>query len=448
MANESTPFPGSATARFQFHLALLNVFLPLMWPVMAALALFQKEAAPEGPLQRKWKRYLLALLAVDLLVFACYGWMILHPDRVDAQPRETDRPRIGVAWDPDPARTEPRIRTVLPGSPAERAGFREGDLIERIDGAPVADKTAATEILRGGEAGRLRTVTVLRDGISAEIAVAAELPRREERRLFEPRPAEKTVDWKEVAIGFLPALAVSGIAALVSLRKRRTPVVVWRGFLVASLGSFAVAIATALSFRALQGGSSTGGMLVMLFAQMAALLGLTKLATVWCGRDVPAPPDPPPPLPPLRATLLGIYYLVTGVARIRILVWTADQILFGGSASSRNQGLEVLATSPLGVWGTILFVVAVVFLGPVAEESLFRGFLVPRLAAMWGSMPSMVVSSMIFALFHPYHGLIMPIVFFYGVVFAWARLRTGGIAVPFLLHMAVNGLVSVVMLSR
>jgi membrane protease YdiL (CAAX protease family) len=136
------------------------------------------------------------------------------------------------------------------------------------------------------------------------------------------------------------------------------------------------------------------------------------------------------------------------VARISIVLWTLDQLLLKGTTAARTQSLEVLATSGLGTVGTVLFLFVVVVLGPFAEEKLFRGFLVPRLAAMWGTLPSMLVSSVLFALFHPHYGLFMPIVFLYGFVFSWARLRTGTIAVPFILHLSVNGLVSLVMLLR
>src|SRR6188474_2447942 len=185
MANESTPPADPVPARLQFHLALLNVFFPLMWPIVAGLALFSKQAGPERPQQRTWKRRLCLLMVVDVLVLACYGWIAAHSERLERPPRESDRPRIGVAWDPDPARTEPRIRTVLAGSPAEKAGFRTGDLVERIDGEPVADKTEATEWIRSGEAGVIRTITVRRDGTVLDLPVAAELPQSEERRLFE-----------------------------------------------------------------------------------------------------------------------------------------------------------------------------------------------------------------------------------------------------------------------
>jgi membrane protease YdiL (CAAX protease family) len=448
MENETTSSNPAASARLQFHLALLTVFLPLMWPVVAGLALISRKPGPPSPEQRTWKRRLWALMAVDVLVLACFGWIAAHQERFERPSREPDRPRIGVAWDPDPARTEPRIRTVLPGSPAEKAGFQVGDLVEKIDGTPVADKTDATEKIRSGEAGVIRTIRVRRDDAVLDLAVAAELPPREQRRLFEPQPSTPPMDWRAASLSFVPPLAVVALAALVSRFRHRVAVVTWRGFLLAILGSFAAALAAALLFRSLQGGASRGAVLIGLFFQMATLLGLTRVATAWCGRDVPRPPDPLPPLAPVRATLLGALYLVTFMLRTMTLIWTLDQIFFNGTNTSQTPGLEVLATSSLGVWGTLLFLFVVVILGPLAEESLFRGFLVPRLAAMWGTTSSMVVSSLIFTLFHPYPGLVLPIVFVYGLVFAWARLRTGGILVPFILHMAVNGLVSAVILSR
>ena len=152
-------------------------------------------------------------------------------------------------------------------------------------------------------------------------------------------------------------------------------------------------------------------------------------------------------LTPLRAGLQSIFYLITGWLRLMILLWTLDQIAFGGRALD-PQTLELLAGAQLGVPGTILFVFVVVFLGPFAEEWLFRGFMVPRIAARWGNGWALVVTSALFTLLHPHYGIYMPVIFLYGWVFGWARLRSGGLAVPVLLHMTVNGLSSVLMLWR
>jgi len=42
----------------------------------------------------------------------------------------------------------------------------------------------------------------------------------------------------------------------------------------------------------------------------------------------------------------------------------------------------------------------------------------------------------------------MPMVFFYGFVFGWARLRSGSILPSYALHLSVNGFVSAMMLAR
>src|SRR5205823_3105863 len=105
------------------------------------------------------------------------------------------------------------------------------------------------------------------------------------------------------------------------------------------------------------------------------------------------------------------------------------------------QVLEQLASQHLGVLGTCLFVFDVVLMGPLAEESLFRGFLLPRLAAQFGNGAALVVSSLLFMLIHPHYGPFMPMIFFYGYVFGWARLRSGSILPSYLLHLSVNGFV-------
>ena len=125
----------------------------------------------------------------------------------------------------------------------------------------------------------------------------------------------------------------------------------------------------------------------------------------------------------------------------------ADLLLFEARGMG-DRTLERLAASQLGVLGTALFVADVVLLGPFAEETLFRGYLLPRLAAQWGETPALVMSSLIFALFHPHYGPYMGLVFFYGWIFGWARLRSGGLSASVGLHMALNGFVTAVMFGR
>lgn len=102
--------------------------------------------------------------------------------------RQTDaadprRPALGVAVQPVPfPRLEElrlpygvKVRTLIPGGPAEEAGVRPGDLITALDGAPVYSPARLEWLMRKREAGK---------------PVALELVRGEEQTTLqvEPRP--------------------------------------------------------------------------------------------------------------------------------------------------------------------------------------------------------------------------------------------------------------------
>jgi putative serine protease PepD len=68
-----------------------------------------------------------------------------------------------------------RLSGVVPGSPAEKAGLREGDIITRVGAAPVPDLKAFSDVLKGLKPGDRITIVFTRDGKeqSAEAEVAA-----------------------------------------------------------------------------------------------------------------------------------------------------------------------------------------------------------------------------------------------------------------------------------
>lgn len=72
-------------------------------------------------------------------------------------------------------REEGRVlaRSVLPGSPAGKAGLREGDEVTAVDGRPVGDWTvrALEELFERGENGRKVPIAALRDGAPLALVV-------------------------------------------------------------------------------------------------------------------------------------------------------------------------------------------------------------------------------------------------------------------------------------
>jgi regulator of sigma E protease len=69
------------------------------------------------------------------------------------------------------SRPAPVVQQVMPGSPAERAGLREGDLLTAVDGTAVADGIAFIDIIRAS-AGKTVQVKLQRAGQPLELSVA------------------------------------------------------------------------------------------------------------------------------------------------------------------------------------------------------------------------------------------------------------------------------------
>ncbi len=76
---------------------------------------------------------------------------------------KADYPVIGIEFDPDYAGDGIRAKSVQSGSPAERAGIKEGDIVTAIDGEPIKDQKSFVVALRSKAVGQ--TITLgLRDG--------------------------------------------------------------------------------------------------------------------------------------------------------------------------------------------------------------------------------------------------------------------------------------------
>ena len=129
--------------------------------------------------------------------------------------------------------------------------------------------------------------------------------------------------------------------------------------------------------------------------------------------------------------LIGVMWLlILNVLINAVTVWLdREPMLF----------MDGLAQSAQPLW---LLVIAMVIFAPVYEEVMFRGFLWTGLASsrlgVWGAS---LISSLVFALIHLQYGVVEWMgVFCLAVVFSYARLLSGSLLLPMLLHMLNNGL--------
>ena len=143
-----------------------------------------------------------------------------------------------------------------------------------------------------------------------------------------------------------------------------------------------------------------------------------------------------------RTLGMGLLYLLAGTPRVGCLILGYSAIFLDGGQPQAVGVLEVFTAFDLDLLSSVLLVAAIVFVGPLAEEVVFRGLLLPLLARVTSNVPAVLLSSGAFALAHVGYGSLMIQVFMIGLVLGWARLRTGGLLAPFLLHAAVNAVAS------
>jgi uncharacterized protein len=130
---------------------------------------------------------------------------------------------------------------------------------------------------------------------------------------------------------------------------------------------------------------------------------------------------------PGRWSVLGLVSGVAGVAGSLGLVW-----LFGS--------LDGKPSAPVA--GMLVLGIAMTMLAVLAEETLFRGWLLPALAERSGEWPAVLLSAVAFSLFHLVGGAAQPMSFVNlmlgGLWFALLALRSGGILAPLAAHFGWN----------
>ena len=111
------------------------------------------------------------------------------------------------------------------------------------------------------------------------------------------------------------------------------------------------------------------------------------------------------------------------------LTAVTDHVVHGLAQAGRQTELEELRRQVIG-----------------ERAILIRGVLLKWLRAWMTDGSAIVLSALLFALWHPHYGPMMSIMFSHGLVLAWARIKSGGLLVPILLHVLINGVASLVAL--
>jgi membrane protease YdiL (CAAX protease family) len=97
----------------------------------------------------------------------------------------------------------------------------------------------------------------------------------------------------------------------------------------------------------------------------------------------------------------------------------------------RNQVTPPMPIAELLVLGFVL--------GPVLEESLFRGCILPVLAQTTGTIAAIIITAVMFALFHGPTDLVHWVMFTgTGIAYGWMRVASGSTTAPALMHANYN----------
>jgi membrane protease YdiL (CAAX protease family) len=97
--------------------------------------------------------------------------------------------------------------------------------------------------------------------------------------------------------------------------------------------------------------------------------------------------------------------------------------------------------------GALLLMSMAVLVAPLVEETVFRGYLYPLFAKSLGVFPGIVITGALFGLMHGSQlgwtwGLVL-LLTFVGMIFTFARARTGTVLASFLMHLGYNSMIAV-----
>lgn len=169
---------------------------------------------------------------------------------------------------------------------------------------------------------------------------------------------------------------------------------------------------------------------------LESLLGLWVVARVTARRLSWAELGfvPPRRWAPLWIAWGGSYAILIGYT---VALKALELVGIDASRFTRGNALPLDASDG----GAVLLIlgVAVVALAPLCEELFFRALLFRGLRGYWRLGPALLVSGLLFGLFHLNVSVVLPFTLI-GVLFAWSTEASGSIYTSIAAHGAVNGL--------
>ncbi len=453
--------PTTARTRGLFLTALIGGAFPCVGPLIGpplALLAGTGELPPEAA---RWRARLRLLAVLDLLVLAALGalWPTLTRE---AQARKQGQGSggalsLGVQLDPAEVPGGVRLAGVLPGSPAQDGGLAQGDLVLSVDGRPVANAQALRTEVQQSDGGTLE-LAISRAGEqrTARIRpVPAQALAGPRRALFEPTPGPALDGGSNQRLAVAFAAAAFLALWLFGRRKGATALPLWLlGVLVAASLS---AVGAARALEALLGGSSAGSVLLAqtVMAATLALLGwvlLRKRPSTSLGVTGEGEPERPSTSlgvngggasqragrEPWSSYAISVGLLAAFTVRVAMLVTFVARVVFQRSDDAGHPLVELAGRTHLGALGWGLLALSACVLAPLGEELLFRGLLLPWLRGWLPATASLVLSAAVFAALHPFYGPYVGWIFFLGLVLGYARVRSGGVTAPVLVHATIN----------
>ena len=434
-------------AKLHFHIALGAFICPLVAvPLVWTLALVNRlhpgtSEAAHSDAQRAWTRRLTWLAVIDT-VLAVLLFATIRPNQqpvtmVGGPSAELQHRVIGIAL--DPKSTEPRVDGVESGYPAERAGVKAGDVIRKVNETPVTTLDEARQEIAATPEGKDVRLELQRDQQRLRLTMpVVTIGGAKGKGLFRPEsPICTPLRRSGIPWGLL-LVAAASIALYVAGRRKKMNA----ALIGVALSLFVIASITELvafeTCRAV-GGSSRGGMLLAIAVQTVLVL----LAGAILIRRVPPLPTPPQPHW-FRIALRGALYMLGGGIRVGIALLALMQLAGGAGAAEspfQNSPIHELGQSvSFGPGGMLLFAIPVAIIGPIGEELLFRGVVLPWLVAWMSEKWALIFTTAMFAVLHLYYGPFVLVIFVYGLVLGWARLRSGTLKASILLHISLNSM--------